>query len=291
MTRVHFSAAASIVRSILNGEWTNDAPDWCDGRLFPGETPSPYVRAVQTAEAFLALAASTNPRFDRDRFLVACGLKEGSRDFPINTESDACRNAGRQGSTATEEKVVMPRYTKTEQAEALARLHDWLKPGDTVYTILDHVSAFGTSRTIRVVLLSCENGKAIDLHPNHAVSRVLGLRFHKRNGRETDALVVQGCGMDMGFYLVHNLSRRLFPDGFGCIGPNCPSNDHSNGDRDHTPHVACDCSRCAVCGGRTICARCEMCTRCHQHREGCEGCPERQHWHTDGGYALRHRWL
>jgi hypothetical protein len=156
----------------------------------------------------------------------------------------------------------MPRYTEDQQAEALTRLHDWLKPGDTVYTVLDHVSASGMSRAIRVLLLSCENGKVVDLHPNHAVSRVLGLRFHKRHGRETDALVMGGCGMDMGFELVYQLSCKMFPDGFGCIGEGCPSNDHSNGDRDYTPHpplvVPPDPG---------------------------------SHWHGDGGYALRHRWL
>lgn len=35
------------------------------------------------------------------------------------------------------------RYSKTEQAEAFARLRDWLKPGDTVYTVLDSVSRSG----------------------------------------------------------------------------------------------------------------------------------------------------
>src|SRR3990167_5500047 len=48
---------------------------------------------------------------------------------------------------------------------------------------------------------------------------------------------VGGCGMDMGFHLVYNLSRVLFPDGFDCIGKDFPANDHSNGDRDYKPHT------------------------------------------------------
>ena len=37
--------------------------------------------------------------------------------------------------------------------------------------------------------------------------------------------------------------------------------------------MSCDCESCAVCGGRTICAKCRMCARCHEHAPGCPGCP------------------
>lgn len=133
----------------------------------------------------------------------------------------------------------MARLTKAQQAErdeAIAKLREWIKPGDTVYTVLDHVSSSGMSRHIRVVLLSCEGGRTVDLHPNWAVGKALGLKHAKRHGREQDALVVGGCGMDMGFHLVHNLGYVLYPDGYDCVGEGCPSNDHSNGDRDYTPH-------------------------------------------------------
>jgi hypothetical protein len=82
--------------------------------------------------------------------------------------------------------------------------------------------------------------------------------------------------MDMGFHLVYNLSYSLFPDGFGCIGRaedyrfHCPSNDHSNGDRDYTPHMS-ENERLGADGS--------LCT-CHA-----------THWHKDGGYALIQKWL
>lgn len=161
----------------------------------------------------------------------------------------------------------MTKAQKAEQQDALAKLRDWIKPGDTIYTILDHVSSSGMSRAIRVVLPQIRyaydtegvdptaiiDGKptGVDfLHPNWAVGTVLGLKHWKRNGQEQDALILSGAGMDMGFHLVYSLSRALFPDGFACIGDGCPSNDHSNGDRDYTPHQ-----------------------------------------HGDGGYCLKHRWL
>ncbi|NBR87965.1 MAG: hypothetical protein EBT61_21110 [Verrucomicrobia bacterium] len=113
----------------------------------------------------------------------------------------------------------MANYTKAEKAEAIARLREWLKPGDTVYTILEHVSSSGMSRAIRFVIPKVdEDGKPYFLHPNHAIGVVLGLRFHTSRGRQTDALHVTGCGMDMGFDCVYNLSRYLFPDGFKVDG-------------------------------------------------------------------------
>ena len=113
----------------------------------------------------------------------------------------------------------MANYTKAEKAEALARLREWLKPGDTVYTILEHVSSSGMSRAIRFVIPKVdENGKPYFLHPNHAIGAVLGLRFHTSRGVRSDALHVSGCGMDMGFACVYDLGRYLFPDGFKVDG-------------------------------------------------------------------------
>lgn len=176
----------------------------------------------------------------------------------------------------------MTKKQTEDRDEAITKLRDWIKPGDTVYTILDHVSASGMSRAIRVVLpvarpacssihLPAEWKTEIDfLHPNYAVGIALGLRHWKRHGVIQDGLILTGCGMDMGFALVYDLSRVLFPAGFGCIGVGCPSNDHANGDRDYTPHYDGTPRHAAEVGQSLI---------------------PHSHYHTDGGYALRHRWL
>ena len=143
-------------------------------------------------------------------------------------------------------------------------LRDDLKPGTTVYTILEHVGRSGMSRRIGVRVF-------VDNDPHYLdglVAIALGEPVPRDGGIRVD-----GCGMDMGFELVYRLSRALYPDGFGCIGragyPEkrdalCPSNDHANGDGDYTPHPGC-------------------------------GTPDargtRDHWHNEGGYALNHRWL
>ena len=116
-----------------------------------------------------------------------------------------------------------------EREEARKELLTILKPGDTVYCILRHVSRSGMQREIS---LYTEGMLSLD----HYAERVLQMRRGKRGG-----LVVSGCGMDMGMHIVMNLGYVLFPDGFTCTGrdehPNmCPSNDHSNGDRNYEPH-------------------------------------------------------
>jgi len=130
----------------------------------------------------------------------------------------------------------------TEQAQAIERLRSELKPRDKVYTKVEHVSASGMSRSIRLYLIQ-------DNQPWDISGMVA--RFDQRNG----GVVIGGCGMDMGFALVYDLSSALFRDGFDCIGEDarCPSNDHLNdrGERNYSPN---------------------------RH-------------HNSGGYALHHSWF
>lgn len=182
----------------------------------------------------------------------------------------------------------MTKAQKAEKAEALARLREWLKPGDTVYTICEHVSTSGMSRAIRVVLPTVADGRVEFLHPNHAVGLVLGLRHWTRRGHKQDALVVGGCGMDMGFHLVNSLSYAVFPE-YDCIGEGCPSSEHRNHrytcscghDRyshetlEHFRHGACETDGCS-------CKAFDLIPHVDHRGKGVR--------HSDG-YALNHRWL
>jgi len=85
-----------------------------------------------------------------------------------------------------------------------------------------------------ISLVVVVDGKTRDI-TWHAAN-VLGDKLGKREG-----IRVPGCGMDMGFHLVYSLSSALYPNGFECTGGmgrpfKCPSNDHSNGDRNYEPH-------------------------------------------------------
>ena len=82
MIKQHFIRAAETVKAILNGNWTNEPPEW-EGRTGFDLAPAwhegreaDYVRAVHTAEAFILLLREYNPRFNQETFLIACGLAE-----------------------------------------------------------------------------------------------------------------------------------------------------------------------------------------------------------------------
>ena len=115
-----------------------------------------------------------------------------------------------------------------EQAEAIAKLREWIKPGDTVHTILRHVSTSGMSRSISLVHMGGDGREPIGDF-TYLAARAMGDKIDQKNG----GIKVGGGGMDMGFALVYALSYRLYRDDFTCIGDGCPANDHSN-----PPHPA-----------------------------------------------------
>jgi hypothetical protein len=152
---------------------------------------------------------------------------------------------------------IMTKAQIKERDEAREQLRQWIKPGDTVYCILRHVSRSGMQRRIslQIVRAECSNchavatpdeyggvscergcqnlpGLRVELNPfviDYWVSRATSTRLHKDSG-----LIIGGCGMDMGFALVYELSHALYGDGYACLGKGadgrrvCPSSYHSN---------------------------------------------------------------
>ncbi len=152
------------------------------------------------------------------------------------------------------------KVSKQQHEESLKQLREWIKPGDTVHTILRHVSRSGMQRTIGLVIAK-KDGTMI--HPNWHVANVTGYSLDpKREG-----LKIGGCGMDMGFALVYDLSRRLFPDGFGIEGEGPRGNKITPRSREHASDL--------VAAG----------VKFHGRNGDTSG------WDDDGGYALKHRWL
>ncbi len=128
----------------------------------------------------------------------------------------------------------MTTATKTQQEEAREHLRERIQPGDTLYTIIRHVSRSGMMRAIDVYELKHDDhlGRAIPHWLSSYACKAAGFSFNRKH----NAVTMNGAGMDMGFELVYNLGWALFPDGFDCAGERCPSNDHSNGDTDYAPH-------------------------------------------------------
>lgn len=117
----------------------------------------------------------------------------------------------------------MATAAQTERDEARERLAKRIEPGDTIYTVMRHVSRSGMMRAIDVY----------EMHEDapHRISYPAALAAGFTYSRKHEAVRIDGAGMDMGFAIVYNLSASLFPDGFECTGAGtrCPSNDHSNG--------------------------------------------------------------
>lgn len=127
-------------------------------------------------------------------------------------------------------KRTKSKEAEAERAEALAELRKRLRPGDTVYTVLHHCARSGMSRSISLLIGRRRYIQTLDWH----AMRALGYRLDQKHG----GLVVGGCGMDMGYHLVYNLGRAIWPNG------TAKPHGYRNGEPD-----------------------------------------------SDGGYALKHRWL
>lgn len=95
---------------------------------------------------------------------------------------------------------------KSEREEAIEYLKEQIKPGDTIYTILRHVSKSGMSRLIDLYLMKGNQPFRVTW------STAKALRYPYDRRRE--ALRIGGCGTDVGFSTVYNLGYALFGDGY-----------------------------------------------------------------------------
>lgn len=112
----------------------------------------------------------------------------------------------------------MTKREKQERKEnAVKRLREILKPGDTVGCVLLKRSSSGMYRHIKVLANTDEGPMDI----SGLVSDALECRWH-----EDGSVGVGGCGMDMGFHIVYELGHTLFRDGYHCPGKNCLSSEH-----------------------------------------------------------------
>ena len=142
--------------------------------------------------------------------------------------------------------------------DAITRLREVLKPGDTLFTILRNVSRSGMRREISIIkLVSADDYRIWD----HAIARALGCSLGDRG------VHIRGGGMDMGFEIVYQLGQALFPDGFGVSGTT------PNG-RKVRPKTKAEAATLVAKGAK------------FRDRNG-----DPSGWDNDGGYALNQRWL
>lgn len=140
-----------------------------------------------------------------------------------------------------------------------------IKPGDTIYTVLQHVSSSRMSRVINLFVIrnSERSGKPEPRYIGQLTAKLLDHPWDYKHW----GVKVGGCGMDMGFHLVYSLGRALFPQGFG-----------EEGYRVDGPTIrplTKEKAALAVAKGWTF-----------NGRNG-----DRSGWDDDGGYALSHKWI
>lgn len=95
-----------------------------------------------------------------------------------------------------------PKASELESIDAVLDLRHILKPGMTLYTTIRHVSRSGMQRVIDVHVIQDNEPRWL----GYMVAKAMEYRFDDRK----QGIVVGGCGMDMGFHLVHSLGYRLY---------------------------------------------------------------------------------
>jgi hypothetical protein len=168
---------------------------------------------------------------------------------------------------------------QTAQAEAAAELRKLIKPGDRVYCILRHRASSGMFRVIDLLipvreyrsdypkkpaeLASYPGESDFDAKPKRvfvgtrirSIGYLAAAAMDRRWDSDRGGIAARGAGMDMGFDLVYNLGRAMYPNGVNCAGEKrCQSNDHVNPGADRNNY-------------------------------------DRRHKHSDSGYAFKAEWL
>lgn len=93
----------------------------------------------------------------------------------------------------------------SEEAKKLRELTG-LKPGDTIYTTVVHVSRSGMYRCIKMCIV--KNGEL------HEITYPLLANAIEKYDKNHGCLGISGVGMDMAFEAVYRLGRIMYPNGY-----------------------------------------------------------------------------
>jgi hypothetical protein len=117
-------------------------------------------------------------------------------------------------------RITKAQIASEEKQQAIDYLKTFLKPGSEVYTQVLHVSSSGMTREIK--LLAVVDGQIRNI--SYKAAKVMQDKIGNHDG-----IKISGCGMDMGFSLVYNLGRALFPDGFALPASKHGRNGNTSG--------------------------------------------------------------
>ena len=94
-----------------------------------------------------------------------------------------------------------------DKVDIKKKLKQLFPKGSTAYTIVTKVAPSGMSRHIMVA--GCTDRGLVG-NVSWFIAHLLDYKY-KDNTR---SVFISGCGMDMGFHLVYNLSQELYKDGY-----------------------------------------------------------------------------
>lgn len=97
--------------------------------------------------------------------------------------------------------------TATDKQAALNNLKEWVREGDTVFTVLRSVSRSGMSR--RIDVLKMNGSERCYLTGAMACVGIAGMRQSLQDWSQGKGASIPGCGMDMGFHAVDGLRLTL----------------------------------------------------------------------------------
>jgi hypothetical protein len=103
------------------------------------------------------------------------------------------------------EKLTVKAGKAALKEQCIAELKALVKPGSTVSTSLKNVSQSGMTLQISFYI---DDPRDNQVNIDYYVSIITGTKLSKSGG-----LSVNGCRIDMGVYLVYNLSCMLWPMG------------------------------------------------------------------------------
>jgi len=108
------------------------------------------------------------------------------------------------------ERLTRAEGERLYREQSRATLRKMLKPGQTVYCMLRHVSSSGMSRRISLYIVTpAKKGQPAGLRNiDGLTATVTGHTLADKGG-----ISMGGCGMDMGFALVYALGRAVWPKG------------------------------------------------------------------------------
>ena len=135
---------------------------------------------------------------------VTTSYKDTEEEQEKDRQERAAKHLNKDIDSFILKEASKKEVTEYNKVEAIAYLKTILTPGQIVYTVLKSVSSSGMSRKIDLLIVNDGNIQNINFY-------VL-----QSEGSSTEkwekGITANGCGMDMGFNLVYNLSYRLFND-------------------------------------------------------------------------------